>query len=68
MEMFKENEPASRHAMWVLKLQECQIKIGYRPKKETQNADFLSGTLIGHFLSETMKGWVGGKNNDPFVK
>ena len=35
-------EPAGRLQRWALKIQECDIKIGYRPGKSHQNADCLS--------------------------
>ena len=69
--LMSKNEPAGRLARWALKIQEYNIKIGYRAGKLNQNADCLSRTpppLIATITPKYQTEWADAQREDEYCK
>ena len=69
--LMSKNEPAGRLARWALKIQEYDIKIGYRSGKTNQNADCLSRIpqpLIATITPKYQTEWADAQREDEYCK
>ena len=69
--LMSKSEPAGRLARWALKIQEYNIKIGYRSGKTHQNADCLSRIpqpLIATITPKSQTEWADAQREDEYCK